>query len=238
MRFTPHLAATFDKKASAYAQLVDHFNAEVGEALIHGLPPTSDGVWVDMGTGTGAMARLVQRRYPQAMVLGVDASRRMLLEAKRMTPREASIWYVEGDVGTMPWPPSRFTGVTALLSLHLVDELPALLANVGQALKPGGLMAAALSSVDNPWFRFLAQNLAGGLPFFRHGTPRILRLLEEAGFTVATETFTQPLPLSPDQVRAMLEAIGPVAARGLPPDTVMPETMVRQFLLVYARTAS
>lgn len=234
LRLTQRITSPFDRRASAYAQLVDHFNSEVGAALAQGLPSESHGVWVDLGSGTGAMTRLVQGRYPRAMVLGVDRSRRMLAEARRLTPEGAPTWYVEADVGKLPWPPSLFSGVTALLSLHLVEELPALLVAVRRALQPDGILAVALSSADNPWFRFLAQNVMGGVPFFRHGTPGILRVLEETGFSVVSRPFTQPLPVSGDQLRAMMGAIGPVASRGLRPDAPIPDRMVRQFLLVYA----
>ena len=77
---------------------------------------------VDLGTGTGGAAAMVARRYPDARVVGVDASRAMLRRA-RSRHSEPNLRFRRGSVLRLPFPDRSFDLVTALNAVPEVSEL-------------------------------------------------------------------------------------------------------------------
>ncbi len=89
---------------------------------------------LDVGTGTGAIARLVSERWPDAEVTGVDVSPGMIAEARRLG-RER---YDVGDSSALPYPDGSFDLVTLNNMIPFFDELVRVTA-------PGGHVAVAFS---------------------------------------------------------------------------------------------
>ncbi|HEX4525462.1 MAG TPA: class I SAM-dependent methyltransferase [Gaiellaceae bacterium] len=89
---------------------------------------------LDVGTGTGAAARLIAELWPQAEVIGVDASAGMIAEARRLG-RER---YEVADASSLPYPDGSFDLVTLNNMIPFFDELE-------RITKPGGLVAIAFS---------------------------------------------------------------------------------------------
>src|SRR4051812_30577815 len=71
--------------------------------LIAALPDLSPKSVVDLGCGTGRIARLLAERYPDAAVTGVDSSAAMLAEAAAEGP--SRIDWRQGDIAR--WAPER-----------------------------------------------------------------------------------------------------------------------------------
>jgi SAM-dependent methyltransferase len=96
---------------------------------------------IDLGTGTGAGAELVARRFPEAEVVGVDLSREMVEEAKRKLPAELSgrVRFEVADSAALPFEDSAFELAVLLNMIPFFDELERVLA-------PGGQVAFAFSS--------------------------------------------------------------------------------------------
>lgn len=227
----------FGRRASAYAQRMEALNAEIGEQLAKDLSNGS-GVWLDLGTGTGAMARILSERMPDATVVGIDQSAGMLAEARRRTFRE-KIWYVASALEQLDWPVDTFDGATALLSLHLLEKIEPVLAGLHRALKPGAPLLAALSAPDNPFLNLVMHNLTSPGRFFRYGQDKVLKAMKTWGFDIVRiETVNQSVSMpSPDEVGQLLKSIGAVAAAGLRADLTpfMPSVIVRKFSLVSAQ---
>jgi len=89
---------------------------------------------LDVGTGTGAAARLVSELWPDAEVIGVDASAGMIAEARRLG-RER---YEVADASSLPFPDESFDLVTLNNMIPFFGELE-------RVTKPGGLVAIAFS---------------------------------------------------------------------------------------------
>ena len=89
---------------------------------------------LDVGTGTGAVARLMAELWPEAEVLGVDASAGMIAEARRLG-RER---YEVADASNLPFDAASFDLVTLNNMIPFFDEL-------ARITKPGGLVAVAYS---------------------------------------------------------------------------------------------
>ncbi len=89
---------------------------------------------LDVGTGTGAIARLVSERWPDAEVTGVDVSPGMIAEARRLG-RER---YDVGDSSALPYEDGSFDLVT-------LNNMIPFFAEIARVIAPGGHVAIAFS---------------------------------------------------------------------------------------------
>jgi ubiquinone/menaquinone biosynthesis C-methylase UbiE len=94
-------------------------------------PPTRA---LDVGTGTGAIARLLSERWPSAEVTGVDVSPGMIAEARRLGPER----YDVGDASALPYDDGAFDLVTLNNMIPFFGEL-------ARVTAPGGYVAIAYS---------------------------------------------------------------------------------------------
>jgi len=93
---------------------------------------------LDVGTGTGAAARVVTEHWPDAEVVGVDASREMVAEAARLATSERQRYEV-ADAAALPFPNASFELVTLNNMIPFFDEL-------ARVTSPGGVIVVAFSS--------------------------------------------------------------------------------------------
>ena len=97
---------------------------------------------LDVGTGTGAVARLAAGFWPSAEVVGADSSAGMIEQATRLasTPRER---YEVADSSALPYPDGSFDAVLLNNMIPFFDEL-------ARATAPGGVVAIAYSLGARP----------------------------------------------------------------------------------------
>lgn len=77
---------------------------------------------LDLGTGTGSVARLVADRFPDAEVVGVDLSEKMIDEARARTESER-VSYLVADAQKLPFEDGAFDLVTLGNMIPFFDEL-------------------------------------------------------------------------------------------------------------------
>jgi ubiquinone/menaquinone biosynthesis C-methylase UbiE len=106
-----------------YAEALERIDGPVRRAL-------------DVGTGTGAGARTLAKRFPDAEVVGVDVAPAMLEEARRAAPR---IEFMEGDAADLPFGEGEFDLVAHANMIPFLDE-------TARVLRPGGWTIYAFSS--------------------------------------------------------------------------------------------
>lgn len=95
---------------------------------------------LDVGTGTGAAARVAAARWPAAEILGVDLSPGMIEQARRRGgPNQR---YEVGDASALPVPDASIHLVTMINMIPFFDEL-------ARVLAPGGVLVMAYSSGAN-----------------------------------------------------------------------------------------
>jgi SAM-dependent methyltransferase len=123
-----HVAAREWARLSEEAGHLAAFRA----GLAHLTPP--DRV-LDLGTGTGASAALVAAEFPDAEVVGVDVSRRMVRFA-RQRHSLPNLSFVRASSRALPFDFEAFDLVTLL---HAVADL----AELARILRPGGLVLNA-----------------------------------------------------------------------------------------------
>lgn len=93
---------------------------------------------LDVGTGTGAVARLIRERWPSAEVTGVDVSPGMIAEARRLGQER----YDVGDASALPYDDASFDLVTLNNMIPFFDEL-------ARVTAVGGYLAIAYSMGPN-----------------------------------------------------------------------------------------
>jgi ubiquinone/menaquinone biosynthesis C-methylase UbiE len=120
--FRGRLTRNFDRLAPEWdATRVSRDRLRALEAALGGLPEPPHRV-LDLGTGSGAAARLAAERWPAADVTGVDVSAGMVREAqlRASTDREH---YARADATSLPYPDGAFDLVTLNNMIPFFDEL-------------------------------------------------------------------------------------------------------------------
>jgi SAM-dependent methyltransferase len=91
---------------------------------------------LDLGTGTGAGALTVARRFPEARIVGVDLSDAMLKQARRNTPPELQerVTFERGDASALRFDDGSFDLVAHANMIPFFDEVARIVAPGGHAL--------------------------------------------------------------------------------------------------------
>lgn len=84
--------------------------------------PAAPGRVLDLGTGTGVVARLASERWPDAEVIGVDLSPRMIDEARRLATSDRQRFEV-ADSTALPFPDGHFDAVVMNNMIPFYDEI-------------------------------------------------------------------------------------------------------------------
>jgi SAM-dependent methyltransferase len=92
---------------------------------------------LDLGTGSGAVARLAAARWPEADIVGADVSTEMVSEARRLatTARQR---YEVADASRLPYPDGAFELVT-------MNNMIPFFAELARVTAPGGRVAISYS---------------------------------------------------------------------------------------------
>ncbi len=98
------------------------------------LPPR--GALLDVGTGTGDIAREARRQHPGVLAVGCDFTYEMMA-AGQAKARDA-VRFVQGDGLRLPFPNNTFDAVTSGFLLRNVTDIDAALREQARVTKPGG----------------------------------------------------------------------------------------------------
>jgi len=114
----------FDERAAAWSE--DHVDpikaAPVDDALDRGRVPL-DGAWLEVGSGTGAGARVLAPRVTRLVC--TDLSEQMLLHAPDLAPR------VRADASALPFADYHFNAILVINMLLFPSEIDRLLRSDG-----------------------------------------------------------------------------------------------------------
>jgi len=208
MSVASHLAVTpakYDARIRSLIPLYDELIAEVAGALGHAGRPVR--IVVDLGIGTGALARACLTRAPGARVWGIDADPAMMAIARtRLGRLSRRVTMTTGSFLDQPLPPCD--AIVASYSLHHIRTRRAKQAfyrRCYRALRPGGvLINGDCAPASTPrgfardldvWFTHLGQTFRGraqGRRVYESWADEDtyvplaeeIRLLERAGFVV------------------------------------------------------
>jgi len=209
----------FGKAAEDYGTFRAGFPESIFDRLVEfdvGLP---DHTLVDLGTGTGTLARGFALRGCE--VIGVDPDPRMIVQAKKLDRQnEVSVRYVEAKAESTGLQSGSADVVTAGQCWHWFDQ-PRAIAEVIRLLKPSGKLVIASfdwlplagNMVEATEELIMQHNpdwhLNGGLGMH----PQYLSVLSEAGIlNIQTFSYDMEAPYTPEAWRGRIQASAGVAA--------------------------
>ncbi len=173
-------------------------------AIVRGWNP---GRVLDVATGTGDLARAIERACPGAEVVGADFSPQMLEVARELGSRQL----VQADALAMPFGDAEFDVVTVAFGLRNMASWDGALREMRRVLRPGGkllvldfsLPSGPLRALYRPYLHHVLPRLAGWLTSEREAYrylgasieafpsgEALCRLVEAAGFR---DPHAQPL---------------------------------------------
>jgi demethylmenaquinone methyltransferase/2-methoxy-6-polyprenyl-1,4-benzoquinol methylase len=175
-------------------------------AAVTAVDPGAGDLILDVGTGTGDVARVVQER--RARVVGVDLSHEMIVEAKAKVPAGAT--FAEASVFALPFGAGTFDAGVSAFVLRNLSDLPAAFAELARVVRPGGLVALVdITEPERPAVRRAFD------AYFRLAASALGRLVGKAdAYRYLVRSLAQ-LP-RPAQVCALLDAAGFVDVRARP----------------------
>ncbi len=199
--------------AEAYEQYaVPALFAPAAEQLLAVAAPSPGERVLDVGTGTGIVARLAASLVgPTGAVSGLDASAGMLRVAREAAASEnlPVAWY-EGAAERLPFPNASFDLVLCQFALMFFDDTPAALAEMRRILIPGGRAVLSVFQPINrhPFYVALDQAIERQLgesavaSIFALGDATLLSdALSQAGFhNVAVEPSSLTARMGPPEV--------------------------------------
>ncbi len=111
--------------------------------LVSRIPPDAQRV-LDVATGTAAVAIELARAEPSRTVVGLDQSPEMLGVGRGRVDGAglaARIELREGRGESLPFDDGDFDALTFTYLLRYVDDVPAMLRELGRVVRPGGVVA-------------------------------------------------------------------------------------------------
>lgn len=135
----------FDARAATWDQNTDTLvrNQKLAEVIKQQYPISTDSSLLDFGAGTGgltmALAPFVKK------ITAVDISAKMLEQLRQKANQrhfsQVETWH--GNIFDWEAASRPFDGIVSSMTLHHIENIPALLRQFHQLLKPGGLLAIA-----------------------------------------------------------------------------------------------
>jgi len=166
---------------------------------------------LDVGCGTGALARRFASRYPTAEVVGVDFTSPMVRKARALGGRAPSCpSFAVSDIGRLPFADGVFdVAGSAFVARNLSDLLRAF-RELRRVLRPGGtLLTLEVSEPDSPTVRRLFH------AHFDRAVPMLGRAFDREGpYTYLPESLRYFPPR--DRLLALLNDAGFPRSRAVP----------------------
>ena len=137
--FRRGIALQFDRLAPVWDARRDPAHLAPLEAALAAVDPPRRAL--DVGTGTGAAALTIARKFAGAEVVGVDLSRRMIVEARRRLPADLAgrVRFECADAARLPFDGGSFELVALANMIPFFDE-------IARVTAPGGAAVFAFSS--------------------------------------------------------------------------------------------
>jgi SAM-dependent methyltransferase len=118
-----------------YETYVGRWSRRVAEQFLPWLDVGRGAAWIDIGCGTGVLARTILNLQDPESVIGIDPSTASL-SAARTSIRDPRVSFVEGTADAMPEASGSADVVVGGLMLNFVPDLPRALAEMIRVVRP------------------------------------------------------------------------------------------------------
>ncbi len=160
-----HAPAQFEPMRDWSPSLYRKFEDErtlAARDLLARVPIASPGVVYDLGCGPGNSAELLMRRFPDAVITGLDRSEAMLEHARARVPGAR---FVKQDI--VDWTPAdRPQLIFTNAALQFLPDHHRLFPRLASALAPGGVFAAQMPSAARESSHALMRMVAAEGPWW------------------------------------------------------------------------
>jgi ubiquinone/menaquinone biosynthesis C-methylase UbiE len=179
------------------------------------LPPLDRGMrLLDVGCGTGAIAREVALKVAPGEVIGVDREAVQLATAKQLAAAEGvqNVHFLQGDAAALDLPDDSFDAAYCRFVLEHVAEPAQVLREMARVVKPGGWVCAHeweagclvnypdAPAIQQVWRAIYAlQERRGGDPWVARKLYGVFRKVGLTGVSVQGRTLT----ITADQEEAL-----------------------------------
>jgi SAM-dependent methyltransferase len=129
---------------------VAHLLAPVHAHLLRVLSPRPGMRWLDVATGTGAVARLAARAG--AEVTGVDIALPLIETARRLaSEHDLHIQFDVGDAQALPYSAAAFESISSAMGVIFAPDHVAAARELARTCRPGGRIAFSAWREDGGW---------------------------------------------------------------------------------------
>ena len=130
-----------------YERITDLLTESQGD-LVAALQPHAGEKWLDVATGTGAVARMAARGG--ADVTGLDLAPDLIETARRQTEAEGiSIQFDVGDAEALPYEDGSFDVVVSTFGVMFAPDHAAVARELARVTRPGGRLGLASWTEDS-----------------------------------------------------------------------------------------
>jgi trans-aconitate 2-methyltransferase len=137
-----------DWDARSYDRIANPM-ARWGEAVLDRLTLTGSERVLDAGCGSGRVTQRLLERLPRGSVIALDASPRMVEEARvRLAAQAERVEFVVADLA-QPLPIGPVDAVLSTATFHWIADHDALFRNLAAVLRPGGQLVAQCGGAGN-----------------------------------------------------------------------------------------
>lgn len=202
--------------AGDYEPIVE-ITAEIHEELLARLEPRPGERWLDVATGTGAVARRAARGG--AAVTGLDLAPALVEIARRGAAEEGlEVAFDVGDAEALPYEDATFDTVTSAIGVQFAPDHRAVAGELARVCRPGGRLGLAAWTPDGgvaDMFRvmrpFMPSPAEGAGNTFDWGRREYVEELLGDTFELEFETLDTPLvaPSAEDVWQRFSTAYGP-----------------------------
>ncbi|MBN1147830.1 MAG: ubiquinone/menaquinone biosynthesis methyltransferase [Anaerolineales bacterium] len=171
-----------------------------------------NGRLLDLGAGTGDLARQALRRYPSCRALAADSNLEMMRVGKSRSssapPGVVHLDWAAADAQRLPFPDNSFNAVVSGFLLRNVSDVPKSLQEQYRVLKPGGRIVALDTTPPprnllKPLIRFHLQTVIPTLGGWISGQADAYHYLPDS-----TEAFLEPEQLAARLIAAGFQQVG------------------------------
>ena len=147
---TRDIRRRFDRAAREFDD-ADFVHAATREGIVSRLAPVLVEVAsiLDLGSATGAMGRLLGKRFRRARTVSLDLSHAMLTRARRQKPWLAKAAFVQAQADRLPFADASFDLAVANQLLPWIPQPETLFGDVARVLRKGGCFAFATLGPDS-----------------------------------------------------------------------------------------
>lgn len=173
------------------ARAADPGQASMRERYFADIASTG-GTVVEVGCGTGAVARALARARPERSIVGVDPSEYFLEKARAHSVGLANLAFTSGDALTLPFPDKSVGTVLFHTTLCHLPEPHRALAEAHRVLQDGGTLIAfdadysttTVATAPNDPLQACARATMANIVHDPYLVPRLVPLAREAGFGI------------------------------------------------------